>query len=349
MLKVHWATDITGAGNTYGFSVHDRKSREALAAQPDVELSEDAKVELHVGPPYGFFPEGKDRRVGLYTAWESLTMPEVYIDGLRKADFIIVPATFLIEVVQKYVDVPVYYCPLGVDVKRFCPPPTRRDPRKSGFFMWLWVGAPNIRKGWDVIRATFTAFEDSGRGAVIYLKTSSKREDGGIDRFQIKNGPVVIVDGRNLPMNELVALYQNAHGFLFPTMGEGFGLTLAEAMATDLPCAYTPWSACTDLADPSCAYPLKYSTSEMELAPNIEDIPEKHKYTVDGVMAKADAESLFFTMLKIMSGYGEARKRGKRAGNRIRKLFTWENTGKTLRNILAKENAKWQSRVPVSA
>ena len=33
----------------------------------------------------------------------------------------------------------------------------------------------------------------------------------------------------------LVQMYHHAHAFCFPSMGEGFGLTLAEAMATGLP------------------------------------------------------------------------------------------------------------------
>lgn len=54
----------------------------------------------------------------------------------------------------------------------------------------------------------------------------------GYDLTQWKN---VIIDDVNYPEEELPKIYKNADVFVSPTKGEGFGITIAEAMSTGLP------------------------------------------------------------------------------------------------------------------
>lgn len=341
-VKVHWATDIQGIGNQYGFSVHDREGRKALAAA-GVELCEPEDCDMHivVGPPHGLHAR-PGKRVVLYTAWEALDMPPAYIAGLRNADVIVVPSRFLIEVCEKYtadLATPVHYCPLGVDVDTFTPPLRKRDPQDEGRFRWLWCGAPNVRKGWDAVRAMIPIFDEMGAGKMeLYFKTTIGE---GLKRFKTPSGMQVIVDSRNLNLATMASLYQGAHGFLYPTRGEGFGLTLAEAMSTGLPCIYTPWSACTDLADNSCAYPLRFTMEPADMAPNLsEDDPRFETFRVTSALPKVDLEHMVELMTIVMGKYKAARRRGKRAARRIREHFTWGRTGARLREILEKEASR---------
>ena len=57
-----------------------------------------------------------------------------------------------------------------------------------------------------------------------------------------------------VPMEELVRLYQEAAALLFPTRYEGFGLPVAEAMATGTPVVATPDAAVQELGGDAVAY-----------------------------------------------------------------------------------------------
>ena len=160
----------------------------------------------------------------------------------------------------------------------------------------------------------------------------------------------------------------------FPSFGEGFGLTMAEAMATGCPVIYTPWSAMTDLADESCGYPVRYTLMRHDLAaracnkdtqdaqdgrgrlaassgplevPTFRAARRPHPgYTVYPVessfvtFAQADAKDLLKRMLEVMTHYRRAARKGRLAARRIRERFTWKNTGRTLAKIIEKECAR---------
>jgi glycosyltransferase involved in cell wall biosynthesis len=57
-----------------------------------------------------------------------------------------------------------------------------------------------------------------------------------------------------VPHDELVRLYQGAAALLFPTRYEGFGLTVAEAMATGTPVVATPDAAVKEIGGDAVAY-----------------------------------------------------------------------------------------------
>lgn len=329
MLRVAWPTEYRGDGNSFGYSVHNDQARKALV-DAGAELSPDAPVAVHVAPAHMFRPlEGRFNV--LYTAWESTDIPPFYLDGLRRADVIVVPATFLVEAVRRALpERPVYYCPLGVDVAHFEFRP-RKAPRKGGRFRFLWVGAPNARKGWEIVREAWRGYARlAGSGArlppaELYMKTTVT---GRLERLGPGFAPIVF-DSRRLSCEELAELYLSAHAFLFPSFGEGFGLTMAEAMATGLPVIFTPWSAMTDLADESCGYPLEYELVRLELAEGS-----------SAVFARSSAEDLLRRMLEVMLDYSEASRRGQVAAARIRERFLWERTGRTLRSILLLESER---------
>jgi glycosyltransferase involved in cell wall biosynthesis len=255
-----------------------------------------------------------------------------------------VPARFLVEVCEKYtadLGTPVYYCPLGVDVETFTPPARKREPRAEGVFRWLWCGAPNARKGWDAVRALIPAFDAWGRMEICFKTTGPAGSGPELIQRRCRGGLTVVCDARNLSRAEMASLYQGSHAFLYPTRGEGFGLTLAEAMAAGLPCLYTPWSACTDLADASCAFPLRYRLERLELAPNLPETDPRHeRFRVTAAVPRVDLAHMADEMVRVMARYRAARERGLRAAERIREHFTWSNTGARLRAILEKEAAR---------
>ena len=105
----------------------------------------------------------------------------------------------------------------------------------------------------------------------------------------------------------------------------GFGLTMAEALATGLPAVFTPWSATADLADEHSGFPLRYRLV-------------KHDLAGDGsapvTFARADSRDLLRRMLEVMTDYPGALRKGRLAARRVRRRFTWDRTGATLASMV---------------
>jgi glycosyltransferase involved in cell wall biosynthesis len=340
MTAVHWATDYPDAiGNLLGYATHNNKMREALAAT-GVEFSESADIAIHVCPPHLFKPI-KGKRSILSCAWEATEMPASF-KALRYAEVVCPTATFLIEPLKALLpNTRVEYLPLGVDVERFAYRDRMADYRrniqqmargKPGKRMrFLWVGAPNMRKGVAHIAKAWEAAFSGNPHAELYLKSNSTA-DGGFGR--VGN---VTYDTRRLPIDDLIALYHSAHAFMFPSMCEGFGLTMAEAMATGLPTIYTPWSAMLDLApvDQNLGYPLQFEKLERDWT---EAFAGNSMHDVRVTVANADVTDLANRMAEVMRFYPTACEKAYRASQRIRECFTWERAGRTLRKIVDQVN-----------
>jgi len=312
VTALHWATAYAAEGNAYGFTVHNREARAAFE-RAGGGLDEASPVALQVLSPLGFEPVPGKYNV-LYTAWESWDIPERIAQRARRADMILTASEFLVGPFGNACPgVPVYACPLGVDVEAF--PFVKRWLRPGGTFRWLWVGAPNARKGWELALRAFLALRDQGQGLPpmeLYIKTTVSHKQVSIAG--------VTFDSRDLSRGELNELYASAHAFIFPSFGEGFGLTLAEALATGLPAVYTDWSAQAELAGgPGFGYPVPYNIIQAD-------------YGLGETIAAAHARpaDLLSAMMRLMMCYKAALQKGRAASFRIRKEFTWDLTGERL-------------------
>ena len=116
-LSVAWPTEYDGCGNSYGYSVHNAKSREALIGA-GVRVDPDAPIVLHVGPAHLFRPAPGKTNI-LYMAWETDVLPASHRMGIARADAVAVTASFLGDVVKNvFPKKPVYLCHEGVDIER---------------------------------------------------------------------------------------------------------------------------------------------------------------------------------------------------------------------------------------
>ncbi len=93
-MKLHWATNYYGVGNSFGYATHDSKAREACE-RLGVEIDESAPVAMHVTPPHMFKPVEGKKNVA-FCAWEAVQLPECF-EVLKGCDALCVTASFLIE------------------------------------------------------------------------------------------------------------------------------------------------------------------------------------------------------------------------------------------------------------
>lgn len=365
-LKVHWVTqehNITG--NALGYATHNKFMRKYSEAY--MEFDDTSNIALHIVPADQFHPIPGKFNI-LFSMWEFLDLPDTYIENLKKADHIIVPSSFCRDLFKPIVDVQVDVCYEGVEAESY--PFHKRS--KNGKFRFLWVGAPNPRKGYPWLIQAAKMIEKMPN-VEIYLKTTmpkmswkktfvnawkkrklfftnptvKSKDNIGFTRAwwqsivrAIRRIPKpyyagrlktwgkhknIHLDSRYLSFDELIELYNSAHCFVLPHCGEGWGLTLCEAMATGAPCIATPTTGCADFFDDSVGFPLDYREEKQDL--DNYDLKDARGYV-------PNMDSVIANMMFVMNNYKLALNKGEKAHRRISTKFTWEKSGRRLNEIL---------------
>ena len=333
-MRVDWRSSYEGIGNTFGYSIHDRKTREAMQAK-GWEIDPAADLAITIGPAHSFEAAPGKRNL-LYCAWESPTLPELYRTTCAAADVICVTAPFLQQPFQDLTGKPVHVVPEGVDPVFATVDRTKGKHRPwagGRRFRFLWCGAPSDRKGAEWVLEAFRLFlegpcrkEFAGK-VELYIKTSlptDAKSYTGLVNVQDE----IILDDRRISEPDLVRLYQSAHCFVFPTLGEGFGLTAAEAAATGCPVIYPPHTAMPQLFDDRCGFPLQTVTETHHWGWDDCDGRGTPMH-LDAVMEIPTMRSLCEQMLRVYRDPPAAFARGMIAAQRM-KQFTWARTADLL-------------------
>lgn len=135
----------------------------------------------------------------------------------------------------------IHVIPYGVDSTRFVPHSSRHG-RAPGKLRLLFVGRINQRKG---IKYLLDALQLVGSEQVELTVCGRVVDD--LELFRSFGDRVLIRP--NVSAEELVAAYQAADLFVFPSVAEGFGQVLLEALACGLPILSTTHTAAPDLIE----------------------------------------------------------------------------------------------------
>jgi glycosyltransferase involved in cell wall biosynthesis len=125
--------------------------------------------------------------------------------------------------------VPILVTPYGFPVEAFAPRP---QPPK-GRFTVLSVGSHDLRKGTPYLLEAWkrAAIPDAELHLIGPLRLAKPFVDGYAGTF--RHWP-------HVPKSELGARYAAADLLVFPTLGDGFGLVIQEAMCSGTPVLTTP-------------------------------------------------------------------------------------------------------------
>lgn len=166
------------------------------------------------------------------TMWEASRLPESFRETLHEFDTVIVPSHHNVELFSQY-NKNVHFVPLGVDPDLWCYQPR---PPADLFFNFMCAGS-GTRKGPDLVHKAFRK---------LWPRDGSWEKEGPIPRLLLKNprnenfygDRIDIISGRISDEAE-VALYGQAHCYVQPSRGEGFGLQPLQAMAQGCPTILT--------------------------------------------------------------------------------------------------------------
>jgi len=190
-----------------------------------------------------------------------------------------------------------------------------------------------MRKGWKEVLEAWKyrgvdgrtpSFLDDPR-CELYMKTTDERPI-------LHKSANVIVDSRRIMDSELVGLYADADGFVFPSMGDGFGLGALESMATALPLVTCVHTGIADFADASVCRPVKFKPVKVMviIPPTLKELGlEDHPTTAH----EADIKDLVKQMRWVMDHWVKSRDMAIRGFKRARK-FSWEAAGREMINVL---------------
>ena len=258
----------------------------------------------------------------LYTMFESSKIPDDWQEYLQDADLVLVPSKWCQSVFKK-AGIDSKVVPLGYNDSVFKP---QKRPAKRSTFTFLHYDAFNARKGhFEVLEAFEKAFKKEDKVKLIFKTT--REHYLPLPPSQYPN--IEVVDG-NMSETQLLRLCKKADCFVFPSRGEGFGLTPLEAMATGLPAIVPNAHGISEYFDKNYMYEVKEGEKSIPVYKRLTDV---------GFMITADTDHLAKQMRYVYEHPKEAREMGKKAQDYV-KNWTIDKTANRLKEIIDEVKSK---------
>lgn len=202
---------------------------------------------------------------------------------------------------------------------------------KAKRFRFLHVSSCFPRKGVDILLEAFGKAFSSRDDVTLIIKTFANPHNevaGMIDALKQDNPhyPDIQIIFDDLPESDLKALYEQSHVLVAPSMAEGFGLPIAEAMMSYIPAIVTGWSGQLDFCNESNSWLVDY---QFERA-------KTHFHLFNSAWAKADVDDLCKAMMQAAAtSKGDLRAMGAAGRAQLLADHKWSDVAARLVNATA--------------
>ncbi len=261
---------------------------------------------------------GRDRLAGRYNigywAWELDPFPDRWLGSFEPFREIWTPSRFCADVIGAVSPIPVRRVPHAVAVTP-SPGASRASfglPEDSFLFLFMfdYMSFAERKNPIGLVRAFRRAFAGRDDVALVLKSINAGFDPEGAAALAAETGgsQVIPID-RYLDRQEVVDLVAVCDAYASLHRAEGFGLTLAEAMALGKPVVATQWSGNADFMTPANSYPVGYRlvTLERDLGP----------YAAGGRWADPDPDHAVEQLRRVVDDRGRAAAVGRRAAAEI--------------------------------
>jgi glycosyltransferase involved in cell wall biosynthesis len=209
-------------------------------------------------------------RIGLWV-WELPALRDEFWRELRHFDEIWVPSRFCQRGVRALTEKPVTVVPHVVAASDDASPGWREKLSITPdeiVFLYMFDATSGVeRKNPQCLVDAFdTAFANNDRVRLV-LKVANADKVSGLGAYLDEIGrrsPRVVVLRQLLAAEDVAGLVRACNCYVSPHRAEGFGLTVAEAMAAGRPVVSTDYSGTADFVTGEVGFPLRYRLVELD-------------------------------------------------------------------------------------
>ncbi|HEX4768459.1 MAG TPA: glycosyltransferase family 4 protein [Lichenihabitans sp.] len=241
-----------------------------------------------------------------YWAWELEALPREWIEAIRFMDAIMVPSSFCKAAVERHTGKPVLVVPhpVAIGAKAAVPSAERSAAGRFRVVSIFNFGSSFERKNPLAAIAAFRqAFGDDETAELVLKVGDGSRYRADRDRLREAIGTAANIRLVDEVWDEarLDDFLGAADACLSLHRSEGFGLTLAEAIAKGVPVVATNWSGNVDFCRPDLCFPVDY-----RLVP-ARDEHLSFQGMEDAVWAEPSVDHAAAQLRRVRDNSGEAR------------------------------------------
>lgn len=266
--------------------------------------------------------------------WEVEDFPRLFHGAFNYVDEVWVASEFMRETFLKVSPKPVFKFHLPILKPQIDLSLSRADLRLPNQFVFLFsfdfFSVLERKNPVGLIEAFSRAFQP-GEGPALVIKTiNGDKRTRELEklRYAARHRPdITLLDGY-LSAIENSTLTAQADCYVSLHRSEGFGLTIAEAMALGKPTIATAYSGNLEFTTADNSYLCPFQRVQVG--------PEKEPYPADALWSEPDIDAAARLLRHVYTNQSEARDRGRRAAEDIRECHSPERAGPIIRDRLAK-------------